>query len=99
MASAGKMQGEAARRAGEPSGDGEEPPPEGLVVTSCSPRPMRAVQRASNCVGCPDEITRLSPAYPMVAGPLANRNCRPLRPWRLSNGSLMSCATRRSWST
>ena len=23
-----------------------------LVVTSCSPRPMRAVQRASNCVGC-----------------------------------------------
>ena len=26
----GKMQGEAARRAGEPSGQGEEPPPEGL---------------------------------------------------------------------
>ena len=23
-----------------------------LVVTSCSPRPMRAVQRASNCVDC-----------------------------------------------
>ena len=23
-----------------------------LVVTTCSPRPMRAVQRASNCVGC-----------------------------------------------
>ena len=23
-----------------------------LVVTSCSPRPIRAVQRASNCVGC-----------------------------------------------
>ena len=23
-----------------------------LVVTSCAPRPMRAVQRASNCVGC-----------------------------------------------
>ena len=23
-----------------------------LVVTSCSPRPMRFVQRASNCVGC-----------------------------------------------
>ena len=23
-----------------------------LVVTICSPRPMRAVQRASNCVGC-----------------------------------------------
>ena len=42
---------------------------------------------------------RLSPGYPMVAGPLANRNCRPLRPWRLSNGSLMSCGTRRSWST
>ena len=42
---------------------------------------------------------RLSPGYPMVAVPLANRNCRPLRPWRLSNGSLMSCGTRRSWST
>ena len=26
----GKMQGEAARRAGEPSGQGEDPPPEGL---------------------------------------------------------------------
>ena len=26
----GKMQGEAARRAGKPSGQGEEPPPEGL---------------------------------------------------------------------
>ena len=26
----GKMQSEAARRAGEPSGEGEEPPPEGL---------------------------------------------------------------------
>ena len=26
----GKMQGEAARRAGEPTGQGEEPPPEGL---------------------------------------------------------------------
>ena len=23
-----------------------------LVVTTCSPRPMRTVQRASNCVGC-----------------------------------------------
>ena len=23
-----------------------------LVVTICSPRPMRVVQRASNCVGC-----------------------------------------------
>ena len=42
---------------------------------------------------------RLSPAYPMVAGPLANRNCRPLRPWRLSNGLPMSCGTKRSWST
>ena len=33
----GKMQSEAARRAGEPPGQGKEPPPEGLVVTICSP--------------------------------------------------------------
>ena len=26
-----------------------------LVVTSCSPRPMRAVQRASNCLECQEE--------------------------------------------
>ena len=26
-----------------------------LVVTTCSPRPMRAVQQASNCVGCQEE--------------------------------------------
>ena len=48
----GQMQSEAARRAGEPSGQGEE----GfggyqrrrrvLVVTNASPRPMRPVQRA-----------------------------------------------------
>ena len=45
----GQMQSEAARRAGEPSGEGEEPPPQGLVVTIRSPRPMRAVQRARLC--------------------------------------------------
>ena len=49
----GKMQSEAARRAGEPSGEGEEASSEGLGgYHRCSPRPMRAVQRASNCVGC-----------------------------------------------
>ena len=42
---------------------------------------------------------RLSTGYPVVTGPLPNCNFRPLRPWRLSNGSLMSCGTRRSWST
>ena len=41
-----KMQGQPACRAGEPSGQGEEPPPEGLVVAIRSPRPIRAVQRA-----------------------------------------------------
>ena len=38
----GKMQGEAARRAGDPSGEGEEPPPEGLgghhLLTQTGPR-------------------------------------------------------------
>ena len=56
----GKMQGQSACRAGDPSGQGEEPPPEGLgghdplaqADAGCpagqarSPRPMRAVQRA-----------------------------------------------------
>ena len=43
----GKMQSEAARRAGDPSGQGEEPPPEGLGGhESARPEPMRAVQRA-----------------------------------------------------
>ena len=42
---------------------------------------------------------RLSTGYPVVTGPLPNCNCRPLRPWRLSNGSLMSCGPRGSWST
>ena len=41
-----KMQGQPACRAGEPSGQGEEPPPEGLGVAIRSPRPIRAVQRA-----------------------------------------------------
>ena len=42
QAALGKMQGEAARRAGEPSGQGEEPPPEGLgghdLLTEADPR-------------------------------------------------------------
>ena len=41
-----QMQGEAACRAGEPSGQGEEPSRRVLVVAICSPRPIRAVQRA-----------------------------------------------------
>ena len=46
----GEMQSEAARRAGDPSGQGEEPPPEGLGgYAICSPRPIRAVQRARLC--------------------------------------------------
>ena len=44
-----QMQSEAACRSGELSGQGEDPPPEGLVVTICSPKPMRAVQRARLC--------------------------------------------------
>ena len=44
-----QMQSEAARRAGDPSGQGEEPPPRVLVVAICSPRPIRAVQRARLC--------------------------------------------------
>ena len=42
----GEMQGEAPRRAGEPSGDREEPPPEGLGGHHLSPMPTRADQRA-----------------------------------------------------
>ena len=38
------------------------------MVTSCSPRPMRAVQRASNCVGCPDEITEVISSLPDGGG-------------------------------
>ena len=46
-ASAGAMQSEAAGLAGEPSGQGEEPPPHRvLVVTICSPA-ERAVQRST----------------------------------------------------
>ena len=41
-----QMQCEAARRAGDPSGQGEEPPPEGLGGHHLLARPMRAVQRA-----------------------------------------------------
>ena len=39
----------AGRRACESSRQGEEASPEGLVVTICSPRPMRAAQRARLC--------------------------------------------------
>ena len=42
----GQMQGEAARRAGEPSVREKKRRLRVLVVTSCSPRPIRAVQRA-----------------------------------------------------
>ena len=43
----GQMQSEAARRAGEPSGPWKRSGVAGSwVVTICSPRPMRAVQRA-----------------------------------------------------
>ena len=49
----GKMQGKAARRAGDPSHQSEDPPPEGLgghgPFGQCSARPMRAVQRARLC--------------------------------------------------
>ena len=53
----GKMQGKAARRAGDPSHQSEEPPPEGFggrdpftqADAIRSPRPMRAVQRARLC--------------------------------------------------
>ena len=40
-----QMQGEAACRAGEPSGQGEDPSSEAWW-SRCSPKPMRAVQRA-----------------------------------------------------
>ena len=40
---------EAAGRAGDSSGEGEEPPPEGLGGHHRSPRPVRAVQRARLC--------------------------------------------------
>ena len=54
----GKMQGEAAGRAGEPSGKGEEPPPEGLgghdLLTQTDAR-RPAGQRASNCLECQEE--------------------------------------------
>ena len=42
----GQMLSEAARRACEPTGEGEEASSQGLVVTTGSPRSMRAVQRA-----------------------------------------------------
>ena len=42
----GKMQGDPACRAGEPSGEGEEPPPEGLGGHDLLDSPMRAVQQA-----------------------------------------------------
>ena len=43
----GKMQGQSAlRRAGNPSPQSEDPSLRVLVVTICSPRPIRAVQRA-----------------------------------------------------
>ena len=45
----GKMQGKAARRAGDPSHQSEEPRLRVLVVAIRSPRPMRAVQRARLC--------------------------------------------------
>ena len=43
----GKMQSEAARLAGEPSAREKKRRRRVLVVTTCWPRPMRAVQRAS----------------------------------------------------
>ena len=45
----GKMQNEAACRAGEPSRQGEEPPPEGLGGHHLLSQAMRAVQRARFC--------------------------------------------------
>ena len=46
----GKMQGKAARRAGDPSHQSEEPPPEGFGGRDpVHPGPMRAVQRARLC--------------------------------------------------
>ena len=51
----GKMQSEAARRVGEPSGEGEEPPPEGLggydLLTQPEPRGPAGQQTlcASTC--------------------------------------------------
>ena len=49
----GQMQGEAARRVGEPSGDREEASSGGSWwLPVARPDRCRAVQRASNCVGC-----------------------------------------------
>ena len=47
----GEMQSEAARRAGDPSHQSEDPPHSlrVLVITVRSPRPIRAVQRARLC--------------------------------------------------
>ena len=45
----GEMQSEAARRAGDPSHQSEDPLPEGLGGYGRSPRPIRAVQRARLC--------------------------------------------------
>ena len=42
----GKMQGDLACRAGDPSGQGEDPPPEGPGGHDLLTRPMRVVQRA-----------------------------------------------------
>ena len=44
-----QMQGEAACRAGEPSGQGEDPSSEGLGGHDLLTQPMRAVQRARLC--------------------------------------------------
>ena len=45
----GEMQSEAARRAGDPSHQSEDPPPEGLGDHGPLARPIRAVQRARLC--------------------------------------------------
>ena len=45
----GEMQSEASGRAGDPSHQSEDPPPEGLGGYGRSPRPIRAVQRARLC--------------------------------------------------
>ena len=45
-----QMQCEVACRAGDPSGQGEEPPPEGPWWSwSCSPRPIRALSSGRGC--------------------------------------------------
>ena len=87
----GKMQSEAARRAGEPSGIEKKRRRRVLVVTTCSPRPMRTVQRVRLCA-----ITWTASQAPLAAKRPEGRWLRPT-PYFRSRMAFSISAWRR-WS-